>query len=241
MELCSLRPGVLPCSAVPACCGGSSERHSRSCGLWEGSWRFLQLSTTQHHGKWKGEGGSGARRSSRAHKGLCRRSQWGRCWQRTSKCPALSPWAAHGLNLYLLCLFCCLCEIRAWGGLTSPPDMVKQLTPHTATVSSAHSQPPSWHRAGRSWDRQERALLSYQCLMGTSSADITLQRAGRTCPDLFSHCIRGTGYHRWLCSLCIPMAPCLQLTPKPHAALPAHLLPGPHAHDGPSEHPPSLH
>lgn len=97
-----------------------------------------------------------------------------------SKCPALSPWAAHGLNSYLLCLFCCLCEIRARGGLTSPPDMVKQLTPHTATVSSAHSQPPSWHRAGRSWDRQERALLSYQCLMGTSSADITLQRAGRS-------------------------------------------------------------
>lgn len=27
--------------------------------MWEGSWRFLKLSITQHHGKWKGEGGTG--------------------------------------------------------------------------------------------------------------------------------------------------------------------------------------
>lgn len=84
------------------------------------------------------------------------------------------------LNSYLLYLFCRLCEIRAWGGLTPTPDIVKQLSSHTATVSSAHSQPPSWHRAGRSWDRQEQALLSYQCLMGASSVGISLQRAGRS-------------------------------------------------------------
>uniref|UniRef100_A0A8C9ELL7 G-protein coupled receptors family 1 profile domain-containing protein n=1 Tax=Pavo cristatus TaxID=9049 RepID=A0A8C9ELL7_PAVCR len=104
-----------------------------------------------------------------------------------SECPALSPWAAHGLNSCLLYLFCHLCEIRTWGGLTPTPDIVKQLTPHTATVSSAHSQPPLWHRAGRSWDSTPPPTIEVtKQLLGNSCCQIHDGFLSVTLPVMYS-------------------------------------------------------